>query len=91
MQKNILITVLFLDTTVIRKNILTFMLFFVSEIMTVNALISGKKIYGNSYRFCEELKLKGYDVKATHKQQHGLNQSVKDAHNTAPKKTERYL
>ena len=33
-------------TTVIRKNILTFMLFFVSEIMTVNALISGKKIYG---------------------------------------------
>lgn len=35
-----------LDTTVIRKNILTFMLFFVSEIMTVNALISGKKIYG---------------------------------------------
>lgn len=46
MQKNILITVLFLDTTVIRKNILTFMLFFVSEIMTVNALISGKKIYG---------------------------------------------
>lgn len=46
MQKNILITVLFLDTTVTRKNILTFMLFFVSEIMTVNALISGKKIYG---------------------------------------------
>ncbi|EPZ0118139.1 MobP1 family relaxase [Escherichia coli] len=36
--------------------------------------------------FCEELKLKGYDVKATHKQQHGLNQSVKDAHNTAPKR-----
>ncbi|ECW2964630.1 spore coat protein CotH [Salmonella enterica subsp. enterica] len=33
--------------------------------------------------FCEELKLKGYDVKATHKQQHGLNQSIKDAHKTA--------
>ena len=32
------------------------------------------------------MKLKGYDVKATHKQQHGLNQSVKDAHNTAPKR-----
>lgn len=46
MQKNILITVLFLDTTVTRKNILTFMLFFVSVIMTVNALTSGKKIYG---------------------------------------------
>ncbi|SWA73091.1 Uncharacterised protein [Klebsiella pneumoniae] len=30
--------------------------------------------------FCEELKMKGYDVKATHKQQHGLNQSIKDAH-----------
>lgn len=54
--------------------------------MTVNALISGKRFTGNSYRFCEELKLKGYDVKATHKQQHGLNQSVKDAHNTAPKR-----
>lgn len=51
MQKNILITVLFLDTTVTRKNILTFMLFFVSEIMTVNALISGKRFTGNSYRF----------------------------------------
>jgi hypothetical protein len=37
-------------------------------------------------RFCEELKLKGYDVKATHRQQAGLNQSVKDAHNTAPKR-----
>ncbi|EHI7918499.1 relaxase/mobilization nuclease domain-containing protein [Salmonella enterica] len=36
--------------------------------------------------FCEELKLKGYDVKATHKQQHGLNQSIKDAHKTAPKR-----
>ncbi|EBN8064489.1 spore coat protein CotH [Salmonella enterica] len=36
--------------------------------------------------FCEELKLRGYDVKATHKQQHGLNQSIKDAHNTAPKR-----
>ncbi|WP_375541527.1 relaxase/mobilization nuclease domain-containing protein, partial [Salmonella enterica] len=35
--------------------------------------------------FCEEFKLKGYVVKATHKQQHGLKQSVKDAHNTAPK------
>lgn len=46
MQKNILITVLFLDIIVTRKNILTFMLFFVSEIMTVNALTSGKKIYG---------------------------------------------
>lgn len=36
--------------------------------------------------FCEELKLKGYDVKATHKQQHGLNQSIKGAHKTAPKR-----
>lgn len=36
--------------------------------------------------FCEELKMKGYDVKATHKQQHGLNQSIKDAHKTAPKR-----
>ncbi|RXY48061.1 hypothetical protein DD582_33495, partial [Klebsiella pneumoniae] len=34
--------------------------------------------------FGEELKMKGYDVKATHKQQHGLNQSIKDAHKTAP-------
>lgn len=51
MQKNILITVLFLDIIVTRKNILTFMLFFVSEIMTVNALTSGKRFTGNSYRF----------------------------------------
>ncbi len=29
--------------------------------------------------------MKGYDVKATHKQ-HGLNQSIKDAHKTAPKR-----
>lgn len=36
--------------------------------------------------FCEELKLKGYDVKATHKQQHGLIQSIKEAHSTAPKR-----
>ena len=36
--------------------------------------------------FCEELKLKGYDVKATHRQQQGLNQSIRDAHSTAPKR-----
>ncbi|HHH0628156.1 TPA: MobP1 family relaxase [Yersinia enterocolitica] len=36
--------------------------------------------------FCQELCLKGYDVKATHRQQVGLNQSVKDAHSTAPKR-----
>lgn len=37
-------------------------------------------------KFCENLKMKGYDVKATHRQQLGLNQSVKDAHSTAPKR-----
>ena len=53
-------------------------------IMTVNELISGKKdLREIRYRFCEELKMKGYDVKATHKQQHGLNQSIKDAQNSA--------
>lgn len=36
--------------------------------------------------FCDELRLKGYDVKATHKQQQGLNQSIKEAHDTAPKR-----
>jgi hypothetical protein len=36
--------------------------------------------------FCEELKLKGYDVKATHRQQQGLNQSIRDAHSAAPKR-----
>lgn len=36
--------------------------------------------------FCQELCLKGYDVKATHRQQVGLNQSVKDAHSNAPKR-----
>lgn len=36
--------------------------------------------------FCEELRLKGYDVKATHKQRQGLNPSIKDAHDTAPKR-----
>ncbi|EJT4720265.1 relaxase/mobilization nuclease domain-containing protein [Salmonella enterica] len=37
-------------------------------------------------QFCENLKMKGYDVKATHKHKSGLNQSVKDANNTAPKR-----
>ncbi len=50
-----------------KKNIHTCMSFFVFVIMTVNELISGKRFTGNSYRFCEELKMKGYDVKATHK------------------------
>ncbi len=36
--------------------------------------------------FCNELILKGYDVKATHKQTQGLNQSIKDAHASAPKR-----
>ncbi|EJY8917687.1 spore coat protein CotH [Escherichia coli] len=36
--------------------------------------------------FCEELRLKGYDVKATHKQKQGLNQSIREAHDTAPKR-----
>lgn len=36
--------------------------------------------------FCNELRLKGYDVKATHKQTQGLNQSIKDAHASAPKR-----
>ncbi len=30
--------------------------------------------------------MKGYDVKATHKQTQGLNQSIKDAHASAPKR-----
>jgi len=37
-------------------------------------------------QFCEKLKMKGYDVKATHKHKSGLNQSVKDANDTAPKR-----
>ncbi|WLS81235.1 MobP1 family relaxase (plasmid) [Erwinia pyri] len=36
--------------------------------------------------FCDELRMKGYDVKATHRQQHGLNQAIKDAHANAPKR-----
>lgn len=36
--------------------------------------------------FCEELRMKGYDVKATHRQQQGLNQSIRDAHANAPKR-----
>ncbi len=68
------------------KNIHTCMSFFVFVIMTVNELISGKRFTEIRTGFCEELKMKGYDVKATHKQQHGLNQSIKDAHKTAPKR-----
>lgn len=36
--------------------------------------------------FCEELKLKGYDVKATHKQQVGLKSQLKEDALTAPKR-----
>lgn len=36
--------------------------------------------------FCDELKLKGYDVKATHKQQIGLKSQLKDDSLTAPKR-----
>lgn len=36
--------------------------------------------------FCEELRMKGYDVKATHRQHQGLNQSIRDAHANAPKR-----
>ena len=48
--------------------------------------IKKKDLREISSGFCQELCLKGYDVKATHRQQVGLNQSVKDAHSTAPKR-----
>lgn len=36
--------------------------------------------------FCEKLKMKGYDVKATHKQIPGLKDKLKDDEKTAPKR-----